>query len=172
MHPLVKVPVNQNGIPPWLKAHKQWLCWAVGKAKPNGKFDKIPVNPLSGSYVDGTKPDNWMSFEDAIRFYEHDLCDGVGFALSKDPFDTDGSGNLYLVALDFDQCIERAEEIKAIWKSLNKPYAEISPSGNGIRMFVLSRKLLAGGNDGDGHEMYSHGRFMTVTGNVIGGCNV
>lgn len=172
MHPLVKIPVKKNGIPPWLQAKRQWVCWKVGKTKPNGKFDKIPVNPLTDSYINGTKPANWLSFDDAIGFYERDLCDGVGFALSIEPFDIDKLGNLYLVALDFDQCVDRADEIKAIWKSLNKPYAEISPSGNGMRMFAFSRVLLSGGNDGAGHEMYTHGRFMTVTGNVIGGCNV
>ena len=171
MHSLVKVTVNKDGIPTWLKAKQQWVCWVVGKEKAGGKFDKIPVNPESGIYVDGTNPENWLSFEEAIGFYERERCAGIGFALSKEPFDVDESGNLYLVALDFDNCVDRSDEIKAIWKSLNKPYAEISPSGRGMRMFALSRELISGGNDGVGHEMYTSGRFMTVTGNVIRGCH-
>lgn len=156
-------------IPAELKARKQWVCWVVGKTKPNGKFDKVPVDPNTGRYIDGTKPQNWLQFEEALAGYEAGKCDGIGIGLSPEPFLKDEEGAQYLIAIDLDDVADRLEEIKAIWKSLKKPYTEISPSGKGLRMFALSRKPLNGGNDGNGHEMYSSGRFVTVTGNVIGG---
>lgn len=164
--------INPMNIPAELKAKKQWVCWVVGKKKPNGKFDKVPVDPNTGRYIDGTKPQNWLQFDEVLASYETGKCDGVGIGLSPEPFLIDEVGPLYLIAIDLDDVTERGEEIKEIWKTLNKPYTEVSPSGKGLRMFALSRKLLRGGNDGNGHEMYSSGRFVTVTGNKIGGSHV
>jgi hypothetical protein len=59
------------------------------------------------------------------------------------------------------------KKIKVLKKDFGDIYGEISPSGNGVRLFALSRELTVGGDAGDGREMYSTGRFMTVTG--IGG---
>ena len=55
------------------------------------------------------------------------------------------------------------QKLKELWVRLGQPYVEASPSGKGLRMFALSTELLKGGNDGNGHELYCSGRFMTVT---------
>lgn len=162
--------VNREAIPDELKERCHWVCWVVGNTKENGKFDKIPVDPKTGRFTDGTNPNNWLSFEEVCAHYDNGKCDGIGIGLRGDPFSVDQDGQpLYLIALDFDGVTNRPDEIRGVWNSLGKPYTEISPSGNGLRMFALSRVLIAGGNDGQGHEMYSSGRFVTVTGNVIGG---
>lgn len=164
--------VNREAIPNELKEKHQWVCWVARNRKPNGKFDKVPVDPKSGRFTDGTNLSNWMSFEDACAHYDNGKCDGIGIGLLGEPFCKDQEGQpLYLIALDFDGVANRPDEVREVWNSLGKPYTEISPSGNGLRMFALSRVLIAGGNDGRGHEMYSSGRFVTVTGNVIGGCH-
>lgn len=171
MNPRVKIWVNKDGIPSELKAKPQWVCWVVGGTKPNGKFSKVPVDPKTGCYIDGTEPSNWLQYEEAIAYYEAGRCDGIGIGLSSDPFAVDETGPLYLVAIDLDDVFPDKEgEAKAIWKSLGKPYAELSPSGLGMRMFALSYVQLNGGNDGAGHELYSQdGRFMTITGQKLGG---
>lgn len=164
--------VNREAIPSELKEKRHWVCWVARNTKPNGKFDKIPVNPKIGMFTDGTNPSNWLSFEEVCAHYDSGKCDGIGIGLRGEPFSVDQDGQpLYLIALDFDGVTNRPDEVREIWKSLGKPYTEISPSGDGLRMFALSRVLITGGNDGQGHEMYSSGRFVTVTGNVIGGCH-
>lgn len=57
---------------------------------------------------------------------------------------------------------DRIAAAKSTCKSLNS-YAEVSPSGTGIRIFAFSKKLVGNGQSPMG-EMYSSGRFLTVTG--------
>ncbi|WP_188904020.1 hypothetical protein [Caldovatus sediminis] len=45
-------------------------------------------------------------------------------------------------------------------------YAEWSPSGEGVRIFCLARPL-ARAVTGDGIELYTAGRYLTVTGHVL-----
>ena len=46
---------------------------------------------------------------------------------------------------------------------LGRPYFEVSPSGTGLRFFVLYAEPIKGGNK-NGRELYSGGRFLTITG--------
>ena len=54
-------------------------------------------------------------------------------------------------------------QAKEIYRKLGT-YLEISPSGKGLHLFALCDEPLKGGNAKNGREMYSKGRFMTVTG--------
>jgi primase-polymerase (primpol)-like protein len=45
-------------------------------------------------------------------------------------------------------------------------YAEWSPSGEGIRIFCRAKPMAAGVNV-DGVEVYTSGRYLTVTGHVL-----
>lgn len=164
-------PLDREKIPPLLTNIPRWLAWKAGTPKPDGKFDKVPVSPTTGRNVDGTNPANWMSFEDACAAYDAGRCSGIGIALCDEPVGTWGGvycgSAQYLVSLDFDQCVQNPKamkKIKALKKDFGDIYGEISPSGKGVRLFALSRELTAGGNVGDGRELYSTGRFMTVTG--------
>ena len=166
--PATTLPIDQNRIPTLIKALPRWVTWRAGPTKPTGKFDKVPINPSTGRNVNGNDPANWMSFDSAYKAYTDGKCTGIGIALCDEPIGTFGNvlcgAPQYLVALDFDHCSDNLEPIKAINKDLGKTYGETSPSGNGIRMFALSRELTKGGNAGDGRELYSTGRFVTVTG--------
>lgn len=154
-----------NQIDNLLKTQNRFVCWRARPANDKGKFPKIPTDPVMQIPVDGTDPSNWMNWETAIDHYNQGLCDGVGIALSKEPFILVDDEPLFLVALDFDSCVHRMDEIKVIRKSLANTYFEISPSGRGVRGFALSRVPIKGGNDGKGNELYSFGRFVTITGN-------
>ena len=59
-------------------------------------------------------------------------------------------------------------DAKVDWKELGKPYLELSPSGTGIRAFMLSRKQLSNHNKNK-HEVYCDKRFLTITGYTLGG---
>lgn len=158
------IALNRARIPKLLKNVNRWLVWRAGHPKPNGKFDKVPIDPNTGRNINGTDSANWMSFEEACATYDAGLCSGIGFALCDKPIASVDGIPLYLAALDYDHCADKMDEIRRVHKALGKSYVEISPSGAGIRMFALSDTPICGGNAGNGREIYGNGRFMTVTG--------
>ncbi len=156
--------IERDNIPSLLKDCDQWVIWRAGPIKPNGKFDKIPCDPATSRNIDGQAPENWLTYEAALAAHDSGCADGIGIALSSEHTIPHSGSEYYLVALDFDNCAGSNDTLKELWLRLGKPYVEVSPSGNGLRMFALSTEQLKGGNDGAGHELYCGGRFMTVTG--------
>lgn len=156
--------LDTEGIPERLKGISRWVLWRGGEPKTNGKFDKVPIDVATGKNVNANDLANWLSFQQAHNAYQQGLCSGIGFVLSTEPIEETESGPLYLIAVDLDNCRDRIEEVKHIRSRLSNTFIEISPSGKGVHLFGLSHKLIRGGNDGNGHEIYSSGRFMTVTG--------
>ena len=152
--------IYQNNIPSELKALPQWVAWS-GKNRNNGKKGKMPVNPMTGKYAKINDPNTWTNFDDAVKYYQENLLDGVGFVFSEhDDF----------IGIDLDQCIDRNEGIieahsESIIRQFNS-YTEISPSGEGVHIFVKG-ELPAGGRKSGNIEIYDTRRFFTVTGNTI-----
>lgn len=162
--------VKPDSIPALLSNIPQWVGWIVGKQKPNGKYDKLPLN-RHATMSSAHDPESWMSFEDAINLYGQGRFSGIGFVLNGVPVGADADGPLFLVGIDMDRCVKSNEgerpiisaEANEVWHSLGRPYLEISPSATGVRMFVLSHQKIASSNS-DGHEMYIDGRYLTLTG--------
>ncbi|MBM3361142.1 MAG: hypothetical protein FJY42_00550, partial [Betaproteobacteria bacterium] len=130
-------------LPQLLQSLPQWLTWVAGPVKPDGKFDKRPKG-RDGGGRDWQKQSQWMAFTEVQETASSRGHSGIGIVL---PAATpDGK---YVVALDFDGVdlkdagSTRLEEIWALHDTLGRPYIEISPSGKGLRMFVLSQTLLA-----------------------------
>ncbi len=155
-------------IPSELISWDQWVAWKFGKKRSSGKRAKAPIDPRTGYPGDATDPETWRGHESALAYFgEHNLA-GVGFSISEhDPF----------TGLDFDKCGNRSTGYvhPAVLEELDRlgnPYAEWSPSGNGIKAWVKAEKpggrckqtVTAWGGD---FEMYDRGRFFTVTGNVF-----
>ena len=179
--PLV-LTVQPENIPPLLKNTDRWGLWRRGKAKPGGRYGKAPVDPETGLNTNAHNPDVWRSLDEALRIYKvgqirTTKVAGISFDLPTEPepicYRQDGTP-LYLIGLDFDLCVDDADgkpvvsdEVQNILTTLGSPYYEISPSGTGIRAFVTYPKPLKGGNKGQ-REMYSGGRFLTVTGRGSG----
>lgn len=146
--PLQVLPEN---IPLELQECPQWLCW---KYDWNGKkWTKPPYNP-KGFKVSKTNPQHYSSFAKVLEAYRKGDFDGIGFVLTAaDPF----------VAIDIDHCLEGgvlSAEAQSIIKRMDS-YTEISPSGNGIRIFV---KGSIPRNIHTAIEMYDHDSYVTVTG--------
>jgi len=156
--------VQADNIPDALKAIPQCIVWRAGPLKSNGKFDKIPIDPRRGRKIDAHDPNNWLSFDDAIAAHKAGVGSGIGIDMSAAHTVECGGEPYYLVALDFDRCRERMNELKETWMQLGQPYVEVSPSGKGLRMFGLSKQLLRSGNSGNGVEVYFDRQFVTVTG--------
>ena len=129
------------------------------------KIDKIPVAPWrTGDLraVSVTDSANYTDFKTAMEIARQRQI-GVGFVFCKD--------NLFF-GIDIDDCIvdgKIEEWALEIVRDLDT-YAEISPSGKGVKIIGKCAKEKPEINkrlDDIGLEVYTHSRFFTITGQVL-----
>lgn len=150
-------PMIEN-IPSELMELTQWVVWAFEER--NGKRTKVPYTPGETKKARSNAPSTWRSFRAAYSCYQErpDYFDGIGFMFAKDdPY----------VGGDIDHCIAGGVISDHALAALPGTYAEISPSGCGIKFIARAsgdygRKTARG-------ELYSSGRFFTITGNALAG---
>lgn len=157
------LPVQFQNIPLTLKKIPRWVLWRLVEVgeESNKRWSKLPVqsNGLSAS---STNPDTWTDFLHAQEAYETGRFDGVGFVF-------DGSDNV--MGIDLDDCYDGqtfTEEAQTILNQV-EGYAEISPSGTGVKIFTRAQLNAAHVDHDKGLEIYPKGRYFTVTGHVVGG---
>lgn len=144
-------------IPKELTNRNQWLPWVR-----DPKRGKVPV----------TAAGQWCNAHDSIHWHDYETAgllskqrDGVAFVISAvDPF----------VGVDLDNCLDDegklkpwAAEILARFDGV--AYAEISPSGKGIKLLTRGKKTVKEcrkdfSGAGEHVECYEEARFWTVTG--------
>lgn len=150
------MPTNSfAAIPEELRQYKQWILWRyedVGAKKPT----KIPYS-INGTTASVTNPDDWSNFDDICRAYRNGNHSGIGFVFSEfDPYafvdldDTEGN------QADLQRQIKVLKEFDS--------YSELSPSGKGLHIIVKGR--IPQGRKRSHIEIYSSGRYATMTGNV------
>ena len=150
-------------IPVELMERDQWVLWKY-EDKGDGNKSKIPyrIDRQRASSVD---PTHWSSFLDVWQEYRKGSWSGVGFVFSESD---DYCG------FDFDNCLVDGKLkpwAKPIVNTLNT-YTEISPSGTGVKCIarcavqgMRGRRLRV--DDGQ-IEIYTQGRYFTITGDVLG----
>ncbi len=152
------LPLVPENVPNEIKGADRWVGWRWEKR--DGNWTKVPINIVGGARASSTDPGTWSSFEEAVRYAQKNLMPGVGFVFTGSPF----------AGVDLDGCRDRetgrmegwAREIVAELDS----YAEVSPSGTGVKVFA--RGTLPPGRKRRGRiEMYDSGRFFTVTGHRL-----
>lgn len=156
-HKVVAPPIVAS-IPAELMDTTQWVCWRFEWRKE--KWTKVPFTPHTAKKARSNAASSWQSFQAALSCYQErpDFFDGIGFMFSKDdPY----------VGGDIDHCVTDGTISAAALALLPNTYAEISPSGCGIKFIGRAagdygRKTVKG-------ELYSKGRFFTITGNVLPG---
>jgi putative DNA primase/helicase len=165
-------------IPTELQQIKQFITWKAGPSKPGGKFDKIPVGK-DGSSLAWQQSYQLMTIEEALSAKQQRGHSGIGLVLPA----ITASGK-HIVGLDYDSVDlsagnddPRMAEILSTHKLLGEPYIEKSPSGKGLRMFVLSsvkiEQISSANPLGGKDELFcSSGKWVTVTGNALGGSGV
>jgi putative DNA primase/helicase len=165
-------PIYEN-IPQELKDIPQWVNWRV--IRRDGKKTKPPYQP-DGKLAESNNPLTWSPFsvvvEAAPRF------NGIGIVLMDD-----NPSVPTVVGIDFDHCRCPAFDIldPEIACGLNmvlphvadyvtslNSYTELSPSGEGLHVFLKGRLPVDGKKKGD-YEAYQSGRYLTVTGHVLDG---
>ena len=159
-------PLEPDRIPPELRALRQWVLWVSLPDKDGKKPRKLPkqTNDLDAKTND---PNTWTTFNAALDRHQRGGMAGIGFVFSvDDPF----------IGVDLDDCLTDAGTVKLwaaqILERIGPTYAEISPSGNGVKLW-LRGKLPAGatGKKRSWHdgsvEVYQERRFFTVTGDQL-----
>lgn len=142
-----------------------WVCWKYETRK--GRKTKVPYT-TTGVHASVADPATWTDHASAAATAEAGGYDGIGFVL------TEHAG---ITGVDLDHCIDpdtgeiqpAAQEIVDRLQS----YTEITPSGEGLRI-LLQGRLSGTGNRkrwrGIEVEIYSRGRYLTVTGRQLAGC--
>ncbi len=165
--PTVLLPRFDN-MPKALTALPRWVLWNYEPV--NGRWSKIPKQP-NGRNASSTNQSTWSSFEDVRAAYDSEKHSGIGICLGA-PFTVDGVER-YIVGVDFDDCITDQQFAPFVKEAISdlRTYTEISPSGAGVRMFLLHDRLIKASKltvDGASREIYSSGRYLTVTGHGKG----
>ncbi|MCC6660673.1 MAG: AAA family ATPase [Phycisphaerales bacterium] len=154
-------PPNVTAIPSDLRSLPQWVVWQAPK--------KIPYTPGTGQPASSGDPATWRTFGEATACYEAGGYAGIGFVFTPgDPY----------CGIDLDDCLDVGGiPYPKAWAMIEKlgSYAEISPSGRGVKVIARARKI--GGKckapfewerGAMGQiEIYDSARYFTVTGNVL-----
>lgn len=156
---------NFRAIPQALKDIPRWVTWRAEAASADEKPRKIPYDPkLPQTRASSTDPDSWGTYEQAETAYHDGDRTGIGFVLNNDG----------IVGVDIDNCIVNGEihdEAIQILQWLGATYVERSPSGNGLRSFGYAPPLERGAKGKLSEhldvEVYSTGRYLTLTGDVV-----
>lgn len=167
----IPVPFQADKVPEFLKRLPQWLHWVATEEKEDGRFNKVPVN-LNGHAINAHDSNNWFSFEDVIKRFDEARHSGLAIDLSGAPLLIDGfEQETFLIGADLDKCVigTNSDGTPQLTAQAQKivdfcaTYWELSPSGTGIRIFFYANARIPGKNS-FGYEIYSSGRFLTVTG--------
>lgn len=165
------IQINKANIPAELIERKQWVLWKI--VKRDGNDTKVPYQ-LNGAGAKSNDPATWSDFESIYRRYLVGGWHGIGFVFSADdPYvgvDLDGCRNP-----DTNEVVPWAKKLVLDFAS----YAEVSPSGTGVKLWVRGRWPYQGGHKvilddvekitgkTPAIEVYESVRYFAVTGRVL-----
>lgn len=151
-------------VPMELQELTQWCRYRADWDEKNQRFTKPPISPDTGETINFTKADELRSFEKALN---SSYGDGLGFALLE-------GGKL--IGEDFDDILLDQNTAHSSFGMEVDPttYAEITPSGRGIHQYYHCEEPFETpaprlSVQGKSWELYSRGRYLTVTGNLFSG---
>jgi hypothetical protein len=172
-------------VPEFLTGLDRWVLWR--EVSRNGRKTKVPFGVTGAQATDVTDKKNWGTYQFCRGALDRarGAWDGPGIVLG------DLGDGEFLIGLDLDSCLTDGD-VLADWAwpylSILNTYAEISPSGTGLKLFMrvraveipLIRSLFSipgdmngrkktHGTADDAHgpaaEIYLSHRYFTVTGN-------
>jgi hypothetical protein len=165
------LPVRPDGIPDELKAVPRWMLWRYTWDDKEKRWKKVPFQARSGRFASSVDPSHRASFGDALQAFQAaqmayaldgrgEPFDGLGFAL--------GDG---FHGIDVDDCRTGDEWSPLAQEALAVApgYAEVSPSGQGLKIITRSNLDRSRTDETKGLEVYTSGRYFTVTGHQLNG---
>lgn len=147
MSRLIEPPFFYDNIPHEMREYRNWLV----------RKGKTPYSPIT--HKQGNSPTVCGSFKQAMQALETGLYDGLGFHFDNTPF----------TGIDLDHHVENeALDELAIQIFIEcSSYTEYSPSCTGLHVIVKGDTPQSVKNSPLGFEMYSQGRYFTMTGNIV-----
>jgi putative DNA primase/helicase len=156
--------IDRENIPQALIERPQWVVWKAERGT------KVPYDAKTGALAKSDTPETWATYDVAWAAFEGGDYTGIGYVFdADDPY----------TGVDLDKCIVDggvADWAVIILESLSS-YSEVSPSETGIKVWVEGKMPTAAKPrkekipasiippDAPGSiEIYSAGRFFTVTG--------
>lgn len=142
-----------------LRKRNQFVCWKEEWDPEKNKWKKEPINARTGGKAMSNNPTTWSDFDTACKAVDKYGCAGIGVMFGKG-----------LMGIDIDDCVSDGRitpEARDIISKV-KSYTEYSVSGKGIHILVFG-DLPPGGRRKGNVEIYSEGRFFTLTGNLYQG---
>lgn len=186
------IPFYPENIPDSLKQTALFCTWCyeLDKDKPDKpKLTKVPKNPKTGNNGKSTQQNTFSNFETALQAYQNGHPnDGTtrleGNIIGKPPRYSGIGVGIFgnLIAFDIDNCFNDgvlSDMASDIISTINS-YTEISPSGNGIRIFCIlppdtsftyDKSKYYTNNQNIGLEIYVAGctnKYVTLTGSILG----
>lgn len=155
--------LDLDSIPATLRARPCWVLWRAERQT------KVPYQP-NGAMAASDNPATWTPFADALAAYQTGRFTGIGVMFADDD---------ELFGIDLDDCIQDGHVAPWAVALLRDcaTYAEVSPSGNGIKLWGFGRlprnlkprkqaipDSLIPQNAPGTIELYDRKRFFTVTG--------
>ncbi|SMP41706.1 hypothetical protein SAMN06265222_101637 [Neorhodopirellula lusitana] len=162
-----KPSIDANAVPEMLRCFDQWVCWKYVQDHGSGRRRKVPVNPKSRRFASVNDRSTWTSIDEAIQTYSKHLdeLDGIGFVFTMgDPF----------IGIDLDDCrnLTTGNLSSTAYDILERisTYTEVSPSGTGVKAIATIDSVISSRRRSDPEiEIYSSGRFFTITTQTIDG---
>lgn len=164
-------PVQPLHCPAALRALPGWLVWRYA---PNPVAGKPPLKlPCYADEAGGPRQGRQGSEQDRARLVSFDAAlararepgfEGVGLALLPE---------FGVAALDFDHCVAGGQVAPEVEQLVAGTYAELSPSGHGVRAFVRAAPDVLGNHKSPaaagvwGFETFSSSGFVTFTGRQL-----
>ncbi len=158
-------------VPATLHALRAWLVWRSEAPTSEGKKRRKVPYYTNGSRRNGEQGGaddraQLVDFDTARAVCVRECYSGVGLALLPD---------LGIVALDFDACVADGKVDPRVEELIAGTYAELSPSGAGVRAFMRGelQDAKSYANDSQfGFEVFCRKGFVTVTGRVLDVCRM
>lgn len=158
------LPVQLEGIPQELRDIPRWVMWKlVQRSKPNGDkvWAKMPMT-IEGKAASSTNAATWTSYDDVCdALIMGEGFDGIGLVLGAD-----------VQGIDLDDCRSADGSLTDLATEVLERvdgYAEVSPSGTGIKIFARTNLDGSRTKKEVGVELYREGRYFTVTGHQLNG---
>jgi hypothetical protein len=178
--------VNPEGIATELLPLRRWVPWLykwrAGRNGKPGQWAKVPCQ-INGEPARSNDAATWGDFDPAFLEYSrsHEKWAGIGFMLGE-PFAGidldgvfDGKAGCYVPwPRSLHEKFAQPEQVPDPGKIVCRlrTYAEVSPSGKGVKAIVRATLPPGGRKIGDktaGLEVYESGRFFALTGHVAPG---
>jgi putative DNA primase/helicase len=160
--------VDRSAIHDGLHSFDRWTCWRYECR--NGKWTKPPIDARTLNYGNSTKPETWCSINEAFAAHRPGVNGvGIGFVLGE------ADSRVHFSGIDLDGCRDPITgELSDVAKdiiAMMDTYTEVSPSGTGIKLLMIGKLPLghATKNKVGSVEIYSAGRYFTITGRRIDG---